>query len=397
MRYIKFESKLFVLIFTVLFSFKAHALPPEFYRLSQLAQQHARDVANDNSEPSYSQAVLISGSGEADTQTLIIGDVVDSLQFEPDKPIKNILIGRVITQLEENGITVNNAGLLFSQRINGGSGKCNSKKHSWWADVDFIVKNETTLALLYDALSEPIYLTLDLDGEIGLDGNATLRPGKRVLGSCVKYDKIKIAIEMPSIPIELLAEVSINLNPYIIPPEESASGQYEIILIPKGMIVATIKKLDNIDVNLDVDAYGGIGLIIGSIFGSPVSGFLTEIGLGSNAAEKKIGENIEKKVLDALNDFSNEPYKKDITYKLGGNKRYVLPGLTEINTAALHRIFENINLPFIPSSDMLSKKDKFLAESMMYSRFDNREIYRLQKNHSDGVLSVLISSVLILN
>jgi len=397
MRYIKLKSKLFVFIFFALFMFEAHALPPEFYWLSQRVQQHARDIANANNEPSYSQAVLISGSGQADTQTLVIDEVVDFLQREPDKPIKNLLVDRVIVQLEENGITVNNAGLLFSQRFNGGSGRCNSKKHSWWADVDILVKNETSLALLYDALSEPIYLSLDLDAEIGLDGKATLRPGKRVLGHCVKYDRISIGIEMPSIPLELLAEVSINLNPYIIPPEESVSGQYEIILLPKGMLIATIKKLDNIDVNLDIDAYGGIGLIVGTIIGFPVTGFLTEIGLGSNASEELIGKEIEKKALDVLNDFSNEPYKKDITYKLGGAKRYVLPGLTDINTTSLNRVFENVNLPFMPSPDTLSNKDKFLAESLMYSRFDDREVYRLQQNHSNGVLSVLISSALILN
>ena len=326
------------------------------------------------------------------TELVSVQDITDFLTFEPGKPIKNFLVARVIDKLETQGVTIKSAGLLYSETLSGGRNRCGSRKHSWKVDVDFLLSNETNISLLFEALNEPIVMSTYIDGEIGLDGKATFRPSTRIIGKCVRYDKIRVDIDLPNIPVELWVDTTVNLNPVIIKPEDSVSGNYAVFLNPTGEISAQITKFGDIDPSVDVDAYGGIGVIVGSIFGSPVGGFLLELGLAEVGGDY-IADKISEKLENTLSGFVAEPYVKDITSTLGGRRMYDLPSNEVIPTGLISGVLQNYESAGIVCNNIGIRRDELLSEVLVYSS-DITELPNLSKARdcANGVLSTLISA-----
>lgn len=341
--------------------------------ITQLFEDCASHVKKSMPPKSREDYVGVASITDADRKELVsVEEIIKFLQNEPDKPLKNMLVSSIIDRFEKSGIFVKGDGLLYKDSESGGKSHCGSTKHSWNVDFSILLKKPSNLSLLYDALSEPIYISLYVDGEIGIDGKGSFRPSTKIIGKCVRYDKVSFNVDLPSLPVEMLVETVINLNPTLIKPNESSEGRYELVLDPKGKVKGTVRSFGDFDVNADVDAAGGVGAIVGSMFGAPLNGFLAELGI-ARFSEGKIEKKIKKTVVDKLSGYVAEPVVFNITNRLGGMKLYKLPGINDISSSLLYDIIEREGMSGPLCSELVQRRDEFVNNLLVYASFKEEE------------------------
>ena len=116
-------------------------------------------------------------------------------------------------------------------------------------------------------LSKPIYLSVDLHGDIEADGRIKLRYGARIFGSCVNYASDSFGFDLSTGLIANLT-LQLNLNPSLLEDEQTIRLSPEIFLTGDLMLE---DFLLNVNVN-EIDTIRFISDVVSFVSGSELIG-----------------------------------------------------------------------------------------------------------------------------
>ncbi|MEQ9210504.1 MAG: hypothetical protein RLN96_11795, partial [Pseudomonadales bacterium] len=114
-----------------------------------------------------------------------------------------------------------------------------------------------------------------------------------------------------------------------------------------------------------------VGAIVGAIFGAPIAGFLTEIGLAEVGGDY-VAEEVEDVIIDYLSDIRSAPIYYDFSSKLGGRQIFYIPNLSTLSGHEVASIISSegffMLLPDIRTGYHIDDIEDFLAYLMVFGR-----------------------------
>ncbi len=331
--------------------------------------------------------------GSAKTVDVTVGEINEFLNSEPYGSLSQYLWSDYFSSLRERGVVFADGGLLFYKNFSGGKHHCGSTKHSWYVNTRAFIGNTSDFWLMYNALDEPVRIGVNIDGSIRFNGNATFRPSFSFLGKCVRYDKVTVNLDMPGLPLAASVYAEININPSIIPRGVSLSGRTEVVINPTGTMRVKVDSYGDPDIDGDVDAHGGVGAIVGAIFGAPIAGFLAEIGLAEVGGDY-VADEVEDRILDYLQGIQSSPVEYDFSSKLGGRQVFLVPDLSPLTGAEIASIISSqgffMIIPDIYSEYGYVEAESLIAHLMVYGRGNETEELKSANGYSAAMYTALL-------
>jgi hypothetical protein len=329
--------------------------------------------------------IFSASSAQSKTVDITVGEISNFLTSDPYGELSQYLWSDYLSSLRDKGVLFADGGILFYKSFSGGKHHCGSTKHSWYVNARAYIGNSSDLWLMYDALNEPVRVGINIDGSLRFDGNATFRPSTSILGKCVRYDKVKVNLDMPNLPLSASIYAVININPSIIPRGVSQSGRTEVVIEPTGILRVSIDSYGDPDIDADIDAHGGVGAIVGAIFGAPIAGFLTEIGLAEVGGDY-VADEVEDRIIDYLEDIHSAPVQYNFSSKLGGRQVFLVPDLSSLSGVQVSSIISSegffMLMPDIYAAYQNNDAEDLMAHLMVYGRSNETDQLRKANGYS---------------
>ncbi|MBF1802399.1 hypothetical protein [Alloalcanivorax profundimaris] len=336
---------------------------------------------------------LWAGNVHSRTVNITVGEMSNFLMSKPYGDISQYLWSDYLVSLRDRGVLFADGGVLFYKSFSGGKHHCGSTKHSWYVNARAFIGNGSDFWLMYEALDEPVRVGLNVDGSLRFDGSATFRPSTSILGKCVRYDKVKVNLDMPDLPLNASVYAVININPSIVPKGVSQSGRTEIVIEPSGVLRVNIDSYGDPDIDADIDAHGGVGAVVGAIFGAPIAGFLTEIGLAEVGGDY-VADEVEDRIIDYLEDIKNGPMQYDFSSRLGGRQVFLVPELSALSGVQVSSIISSegffMLMPNIYSAYRNEDAEALLAHLMVYGRKNETAELRKANGYSAAMYTAVM-------
>lgn len=292
-----------------------------------------------------------------------VGDIKSYVEEASSSDVGAYFLKEALRNIESKGVFLTEEGILYLGSQSDGKSKCSMKKHSWKVDYSIEAYDSSNIYAVYDALKKPITLGMYVNGAIQASGGVSFRPSVKVFGSCVRIDKVNIGISTNSIPIELTLSATILLNPEVRLPVESESGRYEIILNPTGHLSGEIISFNSVNIDVDTSYSDGTGAIAQSAFLlDPVLGFFVGLGL-IGGFDSQVSDYIQEKINDSILNVKNNGISINITDRIGGEIKYVLPSLHEYSYADISLFIASQGHFPVLRPEVYSDFNNYLVES----------------------------------
>ena len=199
-----------------------------------------------------------------------VGDLSNKLNASVNSGDQVVsLIGNEIMQsLQEAGVTLKEGELIFSletgeEEIDGG---CLAT--SWWGNAGIIINEESKLEYTLNSLKDPIEATVDVVGQIDVDGYYRVYLGTRIFGSCIRWGR-------NTSHLGLDADVGVYMNFKLFLDPRLGTDEYGKDIIILKPSIELNGEIYTFNARTDVDVLSGpIGSIISAPLDLALEGFI---------------------------------------------------------------------------------------------------------------------------